>query len=505
MTVMDRTETGPTGDSKEKTVVKLCLVQTKSLQECSIIFEDAALASLPSVLPFPLLPPLPLLPPHLAAETNGDKSPQSNLDTANTSSPKDKANCSNDDLAEAASKISLISPNQFKPLIVPPPQPDIVQKDEDVSSEQEDEPEADDEDDESEYDDGSVPKLESVNMILEKDFVSGNSSPSREVATILSTDDRRFEDESPNDQTLHDSPSPDFHSTKMTLNSSGTIFPNPPSVGFPGPLVGHLGAVSLPADYPAPACSQPSLETLVVELQQEVRSLRQELANRNGREEISAQVEAVLAGRLDAAMNRTISLSLNKMEQNLKVQEEKMISYISKTLNTKIDQILTIDLKRNVAETVNRALEPLKTRIDSQIGHKLANADQVVRESVFKIVSNPGFQETITKNVALSLKPVVAESYKEVLQSHLPGMERMMKQTLFDMNQTFLAGTKEYESVVRSRMEASEVSLRDEFSPFLRDIVRSIGNLTATQNKLSNQVHCTSSQTIPFFFFVDIT
>ena len=60
---------------------------------------------------------------------------------------------------------------------------------EDTSTDQDDEPEGDDED--SEYDDSSVPKLESVNMILEKDFVSGNSSPSREVATILSTDDRR--------------------------------------------------------------------------------------------------------------------------------------------------------------------------------------------------------------------------------------------------------------------------------------------------------------------------
>ena len=38
-------------------------------------------------------------------------------------------------------------------------------------------------------------------MVLEeRDMVSGNSSPSREVATILSVDDRRFNEE--NDITL---------------------------------------------------------------------------------------------------------------------------------------------------------------------------------------------------------------------------------------------------------------------------------------------------------------
>ena len=31
-------------------------------------------------------------------------------------------------------------------------------------------------------------------------------------------------------------------------------------------------------------------------------------------------------------------------------------------------------------------------------------------------------------------------------------------------------------------------SLKDEMSPYLRDIMRSVGNLTAAQNRLSNQV-----------------
>ena len=39
-------------------------------------------------------------------------------------------------------------------------------------------------------------------------------------------------------------------------------------------------------------------------------------------------------------------------------------------------------------------------------------------------------------------------------------------------------------------------SLKDEMSPYLRDIMRSVGNLTAAQNKLSNQVIGPSSEAI---------
>ena len=57
------------------------------------------------------------------------------------------------------------------------------------------------------------------------------------------------------------------------------------------------------------------------------------------------------------------------------------------------------------------------------------------------------------------------------------------------MNETFVAGTREYESVLKSRLEASETNTKDEISPYLRDIMRSVGNLTAAQNKLSNQIN----------------
>ena len=58
-------------------------------------------------------------------------------------------------------------------------------------------------------------------------------------------------------------PSPDFHSTKIALNTSGTIFPTPPSVPAPPPLPTKL--VAPPATHQLQA-----LESIVTELQKQV-------------------------------------------------------------------------------------------------------------------------------------------------------------------------------------------------------------------------------------------
>jgi len=542
MTVAEESETDQqvSEDSKEATVLKICLVQPKSLQECSIIFSDAALASLPpvetflppssSVIPPMSAPPpssaLPPLPAILTADIKTEHLSPKSLVPIIASSPLEKTMSniedvsegmrvndnhvdatrtrSNDDLADAASKISLLSSNSFKPLLPTISSQDI--KDEESSIEAEDEPENEDD---SEYDDGSVPMLQSVNMIDERDIVSGNSSPSREVATILSIDDRRFKEE--NDTTLKESPSPEYTTTNYssatlntsggstnyssaTLNTSGTIFPDPPTINS-STLQPTITNASLPTTLPAPGYmvnnmeggSGVSLEALVRELQGEVKALRQEVSVHRT-EQISKQVEVNLAARLEGTITRSLTVAMTTMEKNMKKQEDKVMDNLTKSITKKCDQILSMELKRNVAETVTHSLEPLKARIDSQIAHKLRDADQIVRESVLKMVSNHGFQESISKSVAQTLQPVIAQSYKEVIGANLPGVERMLKQVLSNVNETFIAGTREYETALRGRLEASEVSQRDEISPYLRDIMRSVGNLTAAQNKLSNQL-----------------
>jgi enhancer of mRNA-decapping protein 4 len=139
-------------DMKEKTVVRLFFVQPKSLQECSIIYSDAAIS--------PPLPPASedAVSPPLLAELalSPHSSPRGSCSPVGHSSPRypdppslplpPPTMTTKHQLAEAA--ISLLSPDQFKPL---PP---------------------------------NVAESEPSPVLLTH-TVSGNSSPSREVANIL--------------------------------------------------------------------------------------------------------------------------------------------------------------------------------------------------------------------------------------------------------------------------------------------------------------------------------
>ena len=70
----------------------------------------------------------------------------------------------------------------------------------------------------------------------------------------------------------------------------------------------------------------------------------------------------------------------------------------------------------------------------------------------------------------------------------VPGIEKSLQHTLTNLNQSFLAGTKEYESALRSRLEMSEKAQKDELVPVLKDMKKSISILTANQNNLIKQV-----------------
>ena len=203
---------------KERTVVRLYLVQPKSLQECSIIYEDSATTvgaalnldhdisfqepsleqqelgtsilddSAPVSQSTPRIPsPAPVM-PLAGLQPLSDLSNPIALPSAPISLPAPPpaplilAGPSlrpTDQLAEAASKISLLSPDQFKP--APKLKPELVVDNEDESG------------GESE---GSVPpNLERVDRVVAASGVSesGNSSPSREVAHILSVEEPAFE------------------------------------------------------------------------------------------------------------------------------------------------------------------------------------------------------------------------------------------------------------------------------------------------------------------------
>ena len=516
---------------KERTVVRLYLVQPKSLQECSIIYEDSATVgvalkldhdvsfqepsleqqelgtsmlatslddSAPASQSTPRIPsPTPAMPLDLAPlaglQPASDLGNPITLPSAPISLPAPLPAPlilagpplrPTDQLAEAASKISLLSPDQFKP--APKLKPDLV-----VDRMQQD----DDEDDSGGESGGSVPpNLERVDRVPTSGVSeSGNSSPSREVAHILSVEEPVFEQGGQGSQ-QSESPDRTFQEEESLSPSPAPLahFPTPPALSRPPPIA-ELGHRPHPIGTKGDDTTA-GLVDLVRSLQAQIVEERERQADAMARLEIkleaamSREEQGELAGpRMEALFHKMAS----RADAGRKEQTEALLTSFSSTLVTRLDQVVTGELKRSLPGIVNRALEGVKATADREIASKFRGLDgQVeagVREAVAKVVNSPQTRDTISRSVAgaltASLQNQVTESYSFEFSKQSRGMEQAMQVALRKMGEQFTHGTREYEEVLQKRMKAAETQRREELTPLITGLAGQMQEMRAEVGK----------------------
>ena len=520
-------ESDEVSSGKERTVVRLYLVQPKSLQECSIIYEDSATITaavkLDQDISFkePSLEQQELGSSLLA--TSMDESLPASQSTPRMSSPapggmpldlapltglKPLADIGaplsmpaapitlpapsaaplilsgtplrpTDQLAEAASKISLLSPDQFKPAPNLSHQAEIHDGDEEGSS------------GESE---GSVPpNLERVERVATRSAVSesGNSSPSREVAHILSVEEPAFEQQGAGQSSQQsDSPDRTFQEEESLSPSPAALaqFPTPPTLSRPPPI-SEVGHHSNP-NGASSGDSTAGLVDLVRSLQAQIVEERERQADAMARLEIKLEAamareeQGELSGpRIEALFHKMAS----RADAGRKEQTEALLTSFSSTLVTRLDQVVTGELKRSLPGIVNRALEGIKSSADKEIANRFRGLDtQVesgVREAVTKVVNSSQTKDAISRSVASaltsSLQNQVAQSYSIEFSKHTRGMEQAMQLALRKMGEQFTQGTREYEEALQKRMKASEAQRREELTPLITGLAGQVQEMRA--------------------------
>ena len=472
---------GVQGGGKERTVVRLYLVQPKSLQECSIIYEDAAARVQPSLpLPsgevdlsfqepsseaqelgqsilgsppdcqstprtlasptvLPLAASLPLPPISLTTHTVVLPStaslplPPISL----TSRPASNA----DQLAEAASKISLLSPDQFKPSPAKV-QPDLVTE----TSEEQEEPSC------------SSPPPPVLELVARGE--SGHSSPSREVAHILSVEEPAYSEQGESQG------SPDRTFQEDSLSPSPAPLPQFPAAP----------AVPLPPQESGDTARN-SLAEVLCSLQAQAREDREVQAAALDR--LERRLEAVMkreqgegaTARVESALARHAAA----MEAGRKEQTEALLASLSSSLVTRLDQVVTGELKRSLPGVVSRALDGVKTQVEREVATKLRGVEHQleggVKEILAKTIGSSQVREALGRNVASavteSLQSSIQESYRAVFSQQSQGFEQALQVMVRQTGEQFALGTREYEGVVTRRLEAESLGRREELGPVL--------------------------------------
>ncbi|XP_006608463.1 enhancer of mRNA-decapping protein 4 [Apis dorsata] len=171
-----------------------------------------------------------------------------------------------------------------------------------------------------------------------------------------------------------------------------------------------------------------SILEVVQNQRQELRELRTEMTRLRQETPISTRVESALA-RASQQQNATL-------EQTLYSQMARQHEFL-KTLETTIKDKIETTLPRIIEDTV----EPLKhqLRLDS------ARMDELLKKNLTDLINSSHIKDTLAMAAVNAAKPALDAAFKEAFTNVLlPGMEKACQTMFRQVQDVFIRGTREY-------------------------------------------------------------
>lgn len=429
-------------------VIRMYLMQPKSLQECHIVFQPAVsnrlldgsslnsvsqdslgyrdeLAELPPA-PIPDSVPVPPVVPIAAVEPmTNHNSLQLNLMTPDAfNAPVKRDSPASSVISHPTDKTVLLSETAFSasPVLVS---------------------------------DSQSPLPDSTRVEGVVGFASGGSSPSREVQKIFLQGKGYFpEMDKPLEQQVVD----DDDDDDLVVAEAKPEEPKWPmapvriSEGtrsieeeqLPINRNSHIGQLALDlVDFKTSVSENFSLIQQMLQKQdEEIKGLKEDIKRHNNVREL----EKALTRQLQQQSTIIENALTSKDNDN---NQEALLSAISQTvdnlIHTKLDDIVTSEINANILPAIIESMESLKQDLHVEMTQKLSATDHLLKENISKLINSKSVMDVISNALVTAMRPCLADAYKETFMSvALPGYEKACTSMFHQLNDTFSKGTKEY-------------------------------------------------------------
>ena len=191
-------------------------------------------------------------------------------------------------------------------------------------------------------------------------------------------------------------------------------------------------------------------------LREDVCSIRQSVPAEPSSPSVMSRIESHILSQLDKVLikqhQQYMSLlqdMLLQREDSERKRQEVLMSAISQTVgnlvSTKLNDIVTSEIKSNVIPTVVASLEPMKHQLHIEMTQKLTSTDHLLKENISKLVHSKSVMEVLANAAVTALQPAVQNTYKEVFTNLvMPSFEKSCHTMFQQINETFSKGTREY-------------------------------------------------------------
>merc|ERR1719412_68619 len=166
------------------------------------------------------------------------------------------------------------------------------------------------------------------------------------------------------------------------------------------------------------------------------------------------------------------------MEENQATLErlDSMLVKMTDNLTRVMQQTISSEVQRTLPGLVRKSLQP----VEKEMIQKVSGIEQ----RVAKELSSGGARDTIGRAVANNVSGVIETSYRQAFASQVTGMERAFSSILKQINDQFMAGTKEYEATLARKLQVENSDMREVMTP----VTQSVQLLTNEMRQIKGMV-----------------
>lgn len=187
----------------------------------------------------------------------------------------------------------------------------------------------------------------------------------------------------------------------------------------------------------------------IKKLHEEVRATQQAGFRDRNSPSLSPRMEAVIMSHLDKLLVKHQQQHMSLLEELLLQRQEALMSAISQAVGNlvtaKLEDIVTAEIKNNIVPALISTMEPLKHQLHIEMTQKLTSTDHLLKENITKLVHSKSVMEVLSNSAVSALQPAVQHVCKDFFTSLLvPSFEKSCQSMFQQINDSFSKGTREY-------------------------------------------------------------
>uniref|UniRef100_A0A1B6MJB4 Uncharacterized protein n=1 Tax=Graphocephala atropunctata TaxID=36148 RepID=A0A1B6MJB4_9HEMI len=212
----------------------------------------------------------------------------------------------------------------------------------------------------------------------------------------------------------------------------------------------------------------------------EIKQLREEVQQQNKMREIENMIT-------HNSQQQMIILEKILGSNESKIQQEAMASAVSQSvinfLSSNVFECINKEMSSTVVPAVSNHMDSLKRQIDLELAQKLSSIDQLLKENITKLVHSKSVMDALSAAAVSSLTPVISQSYKEYFTNvALPGFENSCSNMFVQINEIFSKGSKEFIFALDSQSYQNSEKDREQGVQLLQSLSEILKNSMVQMN-----------------------